>query len=120
MATAITLNQMENIGNGIAQCDLYGTGGLGASDTGKWVYVGHLANISVEIEGISGDTCSLWGSSKTILLPPADADDYEQIGSNISADAHVAVTIPVLWIKAKITRSAGTAVHARLTGHVRR
>ena len=120
MATLIALNQMINAAHGIQQCDLFGTAGVSATDTGKWVWVGHLTDMSIEVNGINGDTVTFRGCNLPFASRPADGDDYAPIGGSITSDQMVAVIPPMLWIKGKVTIVSGTAVKSRLVGHVRR
>lgn len=118
MATNITVSlALERVGSVYA--DLLGGAGIEADDDGKWVYIGDLEGMSIEFSGISGDTCKIFGSNQSITDIPADSDDHQQMGGDITSDQIVAITMPINWLKVGFTYSAGD-VFAYFKGSRRR
>lgn len=87
------------------------------ADDGGWFYLGHFSQgISIEFIGLgAGDTVQVFGTN--LATTPADSDDHIQIG-NDQVDAAGIDIVPIatapLWIKTKISVSAGNAITTRL------
>lgn len=118
MANVIVIAR-KDINMGIVYANLAaiaaGTG-LVSTDTGTWLFVGDLTDMSVEVAGISGDSITLHGSNAEDQ--PATGTDAAPLGGAITTDQIMNINNPIRWIKMKMTYSAGT-VFAHLIGHVR-
>ena len=118
MANVIVISR-DSVNAGIVYANLAGIAagtGLVSTDTGTWLFVGDLTDMSVEIAGISGDSITLHGSN--IEAKPATTDDGAPLGGAITTDQLVNISMPIRWIKIKMTYSAGT-IFAHLIGHIR-
>ena len=115
MATNIVAYTDTSVGKGRADVYFLGNGGLGASDDGYWVNVSSLAEKTIHISGISGDTVKIFGSNAVTV--PANTADEIQIGGDITADGLFEISFPYKWMKVSMTFSAGTVyaiMHARV------
>ena len=68
------------------------------------IFVGHYADLSIHIYGINGHTIQVWGSNES---KPTDASNAVQIGSDITADAILALETAAMHIFIE-TGTAGT------------
>lgn len=68
----------------------------------------HRRDVGIHIKGINGDTVQVWGDSVSTSLPTAQTN-ATQIGSNITADTHLALSSPPRFVGVMVSnRSSGT------------
>jgi hypothetical protein len=80
---------------------------VAATSNGVWWDVSGWKDKSIHISGISGDTVQIFGSNNPTC--PANSADGFQIEDDITVDNYSVFTNqPMLWMKVKLTRSAGT------------
>ena len=95
--------------------------GATATSNGFWVNLGRYRGaIDIHVQGITTATVQIFGdntsgaTSNNTTVPPGNATDFTQIGSNITADAHLTLTGGPLWIKAKVSANQGFLMGAEL------
>ena len=86
--------------------------GAGATTNGSWMDGKEFPIGSLEVFGTFSATVQLRGSNA--LDQPDDAIDGAQIGSDITAAAVVAITVPCRWYKVKCSAWASGSVKALL------
>jgi len=74
-----------------------------ATENGVWVDLGpYRRDVNIHVSGITTGTVQIFGASHVTTQPDA-ATDHTQIGSNVTADAHLALSGAPRWIKAKVS-----------------
>jgi hypothetical protein len=108
---AVTVeNYTENIAYGKYHIAFLGASGVGSGDTtiGNWVRTDGFEDGSIHVTGIAGGTVVQVYVTNTDA--PADATDYDQLGSDITADGTVAIEFTYKYTKVKVsTAGTGTA-----------
>lgn len=72
-----------------------------ATENGEWVNIEGLAPFSIHVSGITTGTVQIRISNDA--TKPADATHDIQLGSDITADGMTENTIPVRWIKSRVS-----------------
>jgi hypothetical protein len=87
----------------------------GATDSGVWVDFNQYRTGSIDVTGTFVATLQLMGSNAQNI--PSNVTDGNIIGSNITTAGLTAVTMPVRWIKVKV--SAYTSGNVTVMLHAR-
>ena len=111
MATAIPITSRAGWRTRIIE--FLGAAGVAATDTGDWVDVSDLENMTIDVYGITTATVQVRGFN-TISKPLASADG-RLIGSNITTDKMVAIH-PMKWVKIKVSAWTTGTIIANLFG----
>lgn len=105
MAGALT--KIRHDGVTIYKCQL--TESATATEDGQWINIEGLAPFSIHVSGITTGTVQIRGSNDA--SKPADNTDDIQLGSDITADGITEYTVPVRWIKSKVSAyTSGTFI----------
>ena len=88
--------------------------GVAATSNGTWVDVGAWNRITVDIKGIGSATVQVMGSCEP--TKPSDATDGRQIGSDITADSLVEITMKLKWLKVKVAAWTSGTIYAYAIG----
>jgi hypothetical protein len=97
MAGALT--KIRHNGVTIHRCQL--TESAVATEDGVWVNIEGLSPFSIHVSGITTGTVQIRGSNDATV--PANNTDDIQLGSDITADGITEYTVPIRWIKSKVS-----------------
>jgi len=87
--------------NGITIQKIQLTESAVATEDGVWVNIEGMAPFSIHVAGITTGTVQIYISNDA--TQPANNTDDIQLGSDITADGMTENTIPVRWIKSKVS-----------------
>ncbi len=80
-----------------------------ATGDGEWINIEGMNYYSTHVSGITTATVQVFGSNKATI--PDNTDDEEQLGVDITADGIQEYSVPLRWIKAKVSAwTAGTII----------
>lgn len=111
MATIVT--RQERV-NGFTLLEATLLNGVTATGNGEWFDVAGFHPCSFQISGITVATVQFRGSNAP--TKPADASDEFKLGSDVTADALVALDAPVRWIKAKVSAYTSGTIFVYMLG----
>ena len=106
------LKAPESQGNAALVSDMLT--GVGAVDDGEWIDVLHYGPFSIDL--IISDTAVAQIRGSNALTKPADTAHERQIDVDISASAIIEVTMPVRWIKVRVSGWTSGTIDAFLVG----
>jgi hypothetical protein len=81
---------------------------------GEWVCCAGVLPISIDINGISGDSVVLHGSNAKDK--PAASSAGHALNSTFTQDTLAGMTIPIKWIKASVTNWIAGSINVRAFG----
>lgn len=85
-------------------------GGVAATSTGFWVFVGDKKRISIHIKGITTATVQIRGSNAPVQ--PANNVDEIKIGNDITADTIYEITSKIKWLKVMVSAWTSGTIYA--------
>jgi hypothetical protein len=87
----------------------------GATTDGQWVNVRCIHSLSIHVTGITTATVEVDGSNAP--TQPANNTHGVKIGADITANALVALTTPLEWLKVRVTAHTTATINAYLVGY---
>lgn len=112
MVTRTVIPSLESQGNAAVVSQLLTA--AGAVDDGEWIDVLHYGPFSLDIVISATATAQIRGSNA--LTKPADTVHERQIDVDVTASAIVEVTMPVRWLKVRVSAWTSGTVDAFLVG----
>lgn len=102
MASALTKVRVDGVS--IYKCQL--TVSATGTENGEWINIEGLGPFSIHLSGVvSGDIIQIRGSNDATR--PSNATHDIQLGSNITVDGITEYTVPIRWIKSRVSAWAG-------------
>jgi hypothetical protein len=85
-----------------------------ATTEGEWIDVGGVYPLTIQIDGVDGDTVDVRYSNSPTMPPPEHFD--LKAGDDIVADTGFSFEMPVRWLKVRVTAYNAGSITAKLFG----